>query len=306
MIDSSAPPQLALMVANTFDEFCAISPYKDLLKCRYQEANIQADTQLYLTEYPHWLNWVLIVEEDLPDTLVLAPMIQRMAEHAPRSSIYILRAEDDLSLVDNAFDEIDLGEDDLLELEMPLLLFFNEEWQYLSQWGPRPRATEAHLDGWLERHAEFEPLALSEDDADQVAHARLLDMLTYEMRVWYRSQLDHECCKEIHAVLEHVMIEIDSDISEDNEPSEHGDDLALGHNGSDAVDSDDAEAIDVKDRAPEPETVEESSPEESSPEPEAEAVTTNAEKRSSDRRSDKRSNDRKRNNSRRRRKPPAS
>jgi len=228
MIDSSASPQLALLIANTFDEFCASTPYKDLLQCRYKEAKIPANTQLFLSEFPYWLNWVLIVEEDLPDTLVLTPLLQRLAEYAPRSSLYILHAEDDLSMVDSVLDEIDLGENDLLELEMPLLIFFSEEWQYLSQWGPRPKATEDFLDGWLEEHNEFESLALSEEEADQAAHSRLLDTLTYEMRVWYVSQLDYACGREIHAVLEALMIELDSDDDE-----EDGDDLS----GDDMVDS---------------------------------------------------------------------
>jgi len=170
MTDVSAPPQLAMMIGYTFNEFCETTAYKKLLQCRYQEANIQADVQLYLSEFPDWLNWVFLVEEDVPDTLVLTPLIQRLAEHSPRSSIYLMRAEDDLSLLDSTLEQIDLSEDDLLEAELPMLLFFNEEWQYLSQWGPRPQATESYLDSWLEAHPEFETLALSEDGADQEAN----------------------------------------------------------------------------------------------------------------------------------------
>lgn len=214
MTDVSAPPQLAMMVGYTFNEFCETTAHKKLLQCRYQEANIRADVQLYLSEFPDWLNWVLIVEEDLPDTLVLTPLIQRLAEHSPRSSIYLARAEDDLSLLDSTLEQIDLSEEDLLEAELPMLLFFNEEWQYLSQWGPRPQATEPYLDNWMEAHPEFEALALSDEDADQEMHTELLNALTYEMRVWYLSELDHKCCEEIQTVLESIVVELDEEMAE--------------------------------------------------------------------------------------------
>lgn len=221
MIDSSAPPQVACMLGYTFDEFCTTTVYGDLLRSRYREVNIPAEVQQYLVEFRDWLNWVVVVEEDAPDSLTILPILQRMAEVAPRSSIYILSAEDDLSLVDSSLEEIDLGDENLLEADLPMLLFCNDEWQLLAQWGPRPRAVEQYLDGWLEQNPEFATLAESEDDAEQQAHANLLDKLTYEMRVWYISELDHECCNEIKTVMESIAVELDSnDLNEDDVETE--------------------------------------------------------------------------------------
>lgn len=208
------------MLGYTFDEFCATSAYGDFLRSRYREVNIPIDVQTTLIDFPEWLNWVVIVEEDTPDSLVILPIVQRMAEFAPRSSLYIMSAEDDLTLVDSALEDIELSDDDLLEADLPLLCLCNDEWQLLAQWGPRPQAVEPFLDQWLEQNPEFATLAESEEDAEQQVHAQLLDGLTYEMRVWYISELDHECCKEIRAVIESIEIDLESDTLTDADGEE--------------------------------------------------------------------------------------
>lgn len=127
-----------------------------------------------------------------------------MAETNRRFDLTIFREGDDLEPLNALIDDLDLA-GDLSEVDTPLLFIFDEEYQLLGQWGPRPQAAEAYLDEWLDIHDEYEALAKSEELDDQIEFATLLDVLTLEMRVWYNSTLGDKCILEICQLLEIVQ-----------------------------------------------------------------------------------------------------
>jgi hypothetical protein len=87
------------------------------------------------------------------------------------------------------------------DADLPLLLSFDEEWQFQEQWGPHPQAIEPYFDSWLAEHGDYERLAEDESPAGQAAYAHLLDRLLYELRLWYNSSLNQACGEELRALL---------------------------------------------------------------------------------------------------------
>ncbi|GIV76328.1 thioredoxin family protein [Litorilinea aerophila] len=168
---------------------------------RLQEVRLLPEDQHFFNAYPDVLHWIALVSEDTPDTAIVLPIWMRLAQCSPRIDLRIWRDTDDLSLLAPLVDDLDLTED-LADVELPLLLLFDEEWQYQDRWGPHPQAAEPYLEAWLERHPEYETLAEDESAEAQDAYGHLLDCLTWEMRVWYNSGLNHACVAEIRSLLE--------------------------------------------------------------------------------------------------------
>ena len=146
---------------------------------------------------------VLATPED-PDTVSVVPVLEAIVKSAPRLSMRLYSDDDDLSALDELLENTDLI-NDLDELDLPQVFIFDDEWQLVDQWGPRPQVVEASLDRWLDRNPEYETLADTNDDADQEAYSALLEQLTYEMRVWYNSGVDEECTKEVRKLLENLQ-----------------------------------------------------------------------------------------------------
>ncbi len=73
-------------------------------------------------------------------------------------------------------DEFELN-NDLVEIDLPLLLIFDEEWNYQGHWGPHPQAAEPYLDGWFEQHQEYVSLAEDETPSGHVQYLALLEQL---------------------------------------------------------------------------------------------------------------------------------
>jgi hypothetical protein len=93
------------------------------------------------------------------------------------------------------------------EADLPLLLSFDDEWQFQEQWGPHPQAIEPFLEGWLAQHSEVERLADDDSLEGQHAYARLVEQLLYEMRIWYNSSLNHACGEELCGLLARWHVE---------------------------------------------------------------------------------------------------
>ncbi|MEZ4637146.1 MAG: thioredoxin family protein [Caldilineaceae bacterium] len=196
----------------TFSEYAhRFEPEQRLaLTRRYDAVRVPVDAQSTLATYPVWLYWVLLVSDDTPDTLMVLPIVQRMAELSPRIDLRVLSDEADLSALNELVDdEIDLDEA-LADIDLPRLFIFDEEWNQQAQWGPRPEAAEARLDEWLTSNPDYEQL-LAEDETDDSARLdQLISDLTAQMRLWYNHDLTSACIAEIMALLD----ELNSDDSE--------------------------------------------------------------------------------------------
>ena len=125
---------LALTSCLTIQEFLGSSPaVAPLLLRRYHEIRIPLAEQTFFLTYPDVLHFIVVVNEESPDTLVVLPILMRLAAASPRFQLGILREYDDFSLLDGVVDEIDFQED-LGEIDLPLLLIFDEEWDFQGQW----------------------------------------------------------------------------------------------------------------------------------------------------------------------------
>lgn len=197
----------------TVREYVNATPHqRTLMRVRLAEVRISPKEQDFFLNYPDIINFLLVVSDDAPEAAIILPIIQRIVATSPRFTLRIIRDTDDLSKVEEAVDDLDLSEES--ETDLPLLLLFDEEWNWREQWGPRPEAAETYFDQWLETHPEFEQLASGESDEEQQAYSQLTNELLQEMRVWYNSGLDRECIREIYALLKSLQ----DDDSED-EPS---------------------------------------------------------------------------------------
>lgn len=222
IIDSNSLPGLLLFSDGmTFQEFVENSSiYRRLLIQRYEEIRLTTDQQLYLAQYPDVLHLVLIVSEDSPDTIAIAPVIQRLVDASPRLALYIWRDEDDLAALDARVEDVDLS-DDSDDFDVPLLLVFDEEGEFQTQWGPRPTAADTLVDVWLEQHPTYEALAEADDDENQDEYLQLLDDLCNQMRVWYNSGLNQTCAEEVRELLEALQSDESGD---EDDGDDDGDD----------------------------------------------------------------------------------
>jgi hypothetical protein len=202
---------LALAAAQSYEAFLESSPQlAPILRSRQSEIRIPWEEQDLLVNYPDHLHWVILLSEEAPETVVVVPILVRLATLSPRFALRILRDTDDLSGLNALVDDLDLL-GSLSEVALPLLLIFDDEWQLQAQWGPHPQAIEPYLDEWFERHPEYEALAESNLPADQVRYASLLAQLTQEMRTWYNSGLNRACCAEVCALLTGLLDEADEE-----------------------------------------------------------------------------------------------
>ena len=197
-------PVFAFTSGETFEEFCAAQPLAlaGLLRRIFAGVRIDPDTQLYLTNFPVWLTSVVIVEDMSPDTAMIVPILVRMAEACPRLELRIVSTSTNLTALNDLVEEdMDL-EADFDDLDFPLLLFFDEEWNQQARWGPRPVAGEKRLADWLAAHPDYEALLDSEDGDDSPELTQMLEQLIHQMRFWYNDDLTAACIGEIREILE--------------------------------------------------------------------------------------------------------
>lgn len=195
----------------TAAEFLEATPsLAKLVRQRQQEILIPTPIQDYFVNYPDQLNFALLVSEEAPETPIILPLWMRIEQLSSRLSLRVFRDTDNLNLLNQLLDEIDLNEE-LGELELPICLLFDEEWNYQTQWGPHPQSAEPFLDRWFEQHGEYEALAEDETPEAQRKYAQLINDLIYQMRVWYNSELDQAAIQEIRDLL--------ASLRDDEEPS---------------------------------------------------------------------------------------
>lgn len=197
-------PFFVLTAGATFAEYCDSLPSEQSLALRRLLTGVRIDpeTQLYLSGYPVWVNCFVVVEDQTPDTAMIAPILARLADCCPRMELRYFSADGDLAALNELVDdELDL-EEDLDDLDLPLLLFFDDEWNQVGQWGPRPEAAEDRLDAWLAGHPNYAALMDSDDEEDSPELDMLVEELTHQMRLWYNDDLTGACVEEIRAVLQ--------------------------------------------------------------------------------------------------------
>lgn len=205
------PKAVAGHIGPTFREFLANAPtLAPLLQARTNEIRIPWDTQDFLINYPDILHWVVVLSEDTPETVVVVPILVRIAQLSSRFTLQMMRDSEAQNLLGSLAEALELN-GDLSEVDLPLLLIFDEEWEFQAQWGPHPEVAERYLDEWFGRHPEYETLAESEEPVDQATYSDLLDKLTHEMRVWYNSGLNKACIREIHTLLANLLEEDDEE-----------------------------------------------------------------------------------------------
>jgi hypothetical protein len=194
----------------SFREFAERSMDPALLRNRYREVRLPVREQDYFINYPEHLHLIALVGEETPETAIVLPILARIGEGSPRFTFHVICETDNRTLLAGLVDEIDLS-GDLSQLDLPLLLAFDEEWLFQGQWGPHPQAAESHLDVWFESNPEYAALAEDETLAAQDKFAELLTRLTHEMRVWYNSGLQAECVREVQQFLADLLGESGSE-----------------------------------------------------------------------------------------------
>jgi hypothetical protein len=187
-----------------FRDFAERSMDPALLRNRYREVRLPVREQDYFINYPDHLHLIALVGEETPETAIVLPILARIGEGSPRFTFHVVCETDNRTLLAGLVSEIDLS-GDLSELDLPLLLAFDEEWVFQGQWGPHPQAAESHLDVWFESNPEYAALAEDETLAAQDKFAELLTRLTHEMRVWYNSGLQAECVREVQQFLAELL-----------------------------------------------------------------------------------------------------
>lgn len=187
----------------TFQEYLAQLDHEQyrFITHRYSSLRIDPASQGYLATYGSWLFLVLLVSNEAPDTFMVLPIVQRLVESSPRLDLRIVSDEADLLALNDLLEEdIDL-EEDLADLDLPLLFFFDEEWNQRGQWGPHPAAAEERLEQWLAHHPEYETLLNDEEIEESDELDRLITELTNQMRLWYNDDLTQACVDELIAIL---------------------------------------------------------------------------------------------------------
>jgi hypothetical protein len=190
---------LTYLTLPTFAEYVASCRRRALLETRLCEIRLLPDEQAFFVNYPDLVHLVVVIADDEPDTFAVLPVLAHLAIMSPRIDLRVLREEDAARLA-LLIDDPAAGEW-LADNSLPLVFAFDEEWQLLDQWDPRPPAAEAQLAQWLARHRDFVTLTESHDPADQSYYYDLLEQLTQEMRLWYNSGLNQVCAQGVRSRL---------------------------------------------------------------------------------------------------------
>ncbi|HRJ41071.1 MAG: thioredoxin family protein [Caldilineaceae bacterium] len=202
-------PIFAFTSGETFEEYCdAQSPQQaNLLRRILAGMRIDPDTQCYLATYSTWLTCCLLVGDETPDTALIVPIVVRLAECCPRLDLRIVSDSNDLAALNELVDDdLDL-EEELDEIDLPLLFFFDDEWNQQARWGPRPVAAEKRLDEWLTVHPEYGALLEDDENGDPAVLEQWIEQLIHQMRLWYHDDLTGATIGEIRTVLQ----QLDSD-----------------------------------------------------------------------------------------------
>src|SRR5262245_33860385 len=118
---------LAFTASPTFAEFLELVPELAWpIRTRLREVRIPLECQDFFVRYPYVLHLILLLDVESPETVVVAPVLAAIARSSPRFTLHLCRESDDLRMLDRLVEDLDLA-DGASELELPLLLIFDEE-----------------------------------------------------------------------------------------------------------------------------------------------------------------------------------
>ena len=150
------------------------------------------------------IHLVVIAEPASPNTVVVAPIVARIAQALPRCDFWAMEPDTGLALARHILRDTDQSSE-FAGRDLPLMLVLDSNRQYLGRWGPHPAGFAPRMKGWFAEHPDARRLMDDVGGAAQyVACAPLAHQLLHEMRIWYNSGLGAECANEVRALLEGV------------------------------------------------------------------------------------------------------
>lgn len=208
--NGAADDSFLFAAAPTYEEYLAGDVmFAPLLRARMAEVRLPAKDQAYFAALPEPVYLVAVAPGDSPSTVAVLPIVARIAACSARIELRVLQEEEGLALLSKLVDDPDIL-DNLPEMDLPLVVLFDRDGQYLSHWGPHPQAMDSYLDEWLRRHPSFETLIDDDTAEGQAAYACLIDELVHEMRLWFNSGLNQACATEIRTMFPFVVDDLGS------------------------------------------------------------------------------------------------
>jgi hypothetical protein len=205
---------LTYLTLPTFAEYLAGCRRRGLMETRLCEIRLPPAEQAFFVNYPDLVHLAVVVADDAPETIVVLPVLAHLAAMSPRLDLRVLCAEEAAAALARLTDDPAVHQQPA-ERGLPQVFAFDEEWQLLDQWDPRPLAAEQQMERWLARRRDVAVLAESDEPADQSRYRELLESLTQEMRLWYNSGLNRTCAQGVRNWLTRLHQE-----AAGNEPSE--------------------------------------------------------------------------------------
>ncbi len=173
---------------------------RHFMRGRAAWTRLAPEDQAFFATYPLETRMVILVSDEMPDSMLVTPVIHRIAQSGPRLSLSIVCDDMDLVPLNEMLEEMDLATD-LEEVDLPLLFLFDEEWHQVGTWGPRPRAAEERLEAWMAAHPNYAHLLAQEGVADSTELHRLMAELIVQMSLWYNDDLTQATVDELRELL---------------------------------------------------------------------------------------------------------
>ena len=198
----SVQKSLLFSLSSTFAEYIASQPsFCDLLRTRRREIRLSPHDQSFFSVYP---DVVSHIGRSSPKTVLIRRRCcpcWRISPHNARAWTCALCAMKTRQACTRCSPTTRNSSKTCQTLDLPLAVFFDDEWQIQDRWGPQPQAIEPYLEAWLERNPEYESLADDNSPEAQARYACLAERLAVEMRLWYNSGLNQACAAEIRELL---------------------------------------------------------------------------------------------------------
>ncbi len=210
-----------------------------LLRARMAEIRVPLADQAFFAGLTEPVYVVAVAPNDSPSTVAVLPIVARVAAMNPLIDLRVLQEDEGIELLGKIVDDEDFL-DSLPEMDLPLVVLFDRDRQYLTHWGPHPQALDPYLDDWLNRHPDFEALVDDESAEGQTAYVELLEQLTHEVRLWFNSGLNHVCVAELRALFpSSTEDDAEDEDAGDESGDEPGDDEGYNDNGDENGDAGD-------------------------------------------------------------------
>ena len=193
--------------APTYAEYLRVHPcVAPLLQARQREIRLAPDDQLYFCTLPQAVHMVAVAHAGSPSTIAVLPVLARLAQASARISFWVLDPEAGVDLVQQMADDSAV-DSALSRRALPLLALFDDERQFLGEWGPHPAGFSVYMDAWRRRHPDCAPDCEFAADGVSRQDATLCKELTHAMRLWYNSGLNQAVIAEVRALLESTLDE---------------------------------------------------------------------------------------------------